>query len=64
MGTTRSLLDPDGTVNVAGQVWSARVKNGRIDAGRPIRVVSRTGLVLDVEPTDVSGPSERNGARL
>jgi membrane-bound serine protease (ClpP class) len=64
MGTTRSLLDPDGTVNVAGQVWSARVKNGRIDAGRPIRVVSRTGLVLDVEPTDMSGPSERNGARL
>jgi len=64
MGVTRSLLDPHGTVNVAGQVWSARVKNGRIDAGRPIRVVSRTGLILDVEPTELSSPSERNGARL
>jgi membrane-bound serine protease (ClpP class) len=63
-GVTRSLLDPNGTVNVAGQVWSARVRNGRIDAGRPIRVVSRTGLVLDVEPTDSSGLSDRNGARL
>jgi membrane-bound serine protease (ClpP class) len=63
-GVTRSLLDPNGTVNVAGQVWSARVRNGRIDAGRPVRVVSRTGLVLEVEPTDSSGRSERNGARV
>jgi membrane-bound serine protease (ClpP class) len=61
-GVTRSLLDPNGTVNVRGQVWSARVRSGRIDAGRPIRVLSRKGLVLDVEPTEASGPAERNGA--
>jgi membrane-bound serine protease (ClpP class) len=63
-GVTRSRLDPHGTVNVAGQVWSARVKQGRIDAGRSIRVVSRTGLVLDVEPTDTSTPSQGNGVRV
>jgi membrane-bound serine protease (ClpP class) len=63
-GTTRSPLDPDGTVNVGGQVWSARLRSGRIEAGRPIRVLSRKGLVLHVEPTDASGPSERNGATI
>ena len=61
-GVVRSPLDPDGTVTVAGQVWSARLRSGRLEAGRPIRVLGRTGLVLDVEPADVTGPSDRIGA--
>src|SRR5438132_1730111 len=62
MGMTRSLLNPNGTVNVAGQVWSARAHSGRLDAGRPIRVLGRSGLVLDVEPADTLGRADRNGA--
>jgi membrane-bound serine protease (ClpP class) len=60
-GIARSPLDPRGTVSVAGQVWSARVRDGRLEAGRSIRVLGRTGLVLDVEPVDATG-AERNGA--
>jgi membrane-bound serine protease (ClpP class) len=51
-GIARSQLNPRGTVAVAGQVWSARLRTGQLDAGRPIRVLGRTGLVLDVEPTE------------
>lgn len=61
-GVVRSPLDPDGTVTVAGQVWSAHAQSGRLDVGRPIRVLSRTGLVLDVEPADTLGPPGRTGA--
>jgi membrane-bound serine protease (ClpP class) len=61
-GIARSPLDPRGTVSVAGQVWSARLRTGRLEAGRSIRVLGRTGLVLDVEPADATGASERNGA--
>jgi membrane-bound serine protease (ClpP class) len=61
-GIARSPLEPRGTITVAGQVWSARLRSGRLDAGRAVRVLGRTGLVLDVEPADANGPSERNGA--
>ena len=61
-GTARSALEPRGTVTVAGQVWSARLQSGRLEAGQPIRVRGRTGLVLNVEPADATGPAERNGA--
>jgi membrane-bound serine protease (ClpP class) len=61
-GIARSPLVPRGTVSVAGQMWSARLRNGRLEAGRPIRVLGRTGLVLDVEPVDVTGPSQQKGA--
>ncbi|TME38599.1 MAG: nodulation protein NfeD [Chloroflexi bacterium] len=62
-GFARSALDPSGTVHVAGQVWSARLRSGRLEAGRPVRVLGRTGLVLDVEPGDATGPAERKGAK-
>jgi membrane-bound serine protease (ClpP class) len=61
-GIARSALQPRGTITVAGQVWSARLRSGRLDAGRSVRVLGRTGLVLDVEPADACSPSERNGA--
>src|SRR6266511_2838503 len=52
-GVARSQLDPDGTVTVRGQVWSAHIRSGRLEASQSIRVVGRTGLVLDVEPADM-----------
>ncbi len=61
-GIVRSALDPDGTVTVAGQVWSAHAHTGWLDAGQPIRVLGRTGLVLDVEPAETLGRADRNGA--
>jgi membrane-bound serine protease (ClpP class) len=61
-GVVRSALDPDGTVTVAGQVWSAHAHAGRLDAGQPIRVLGRTGLVLDVERAETLGRADRNGA--
>jgi membrane-bound serine protease (ClpP class) len=61
-GVVRSALDPDGTVTVAGQVWSAHAQAGRLDAGQPIRVLGRTGLVLDVERAETLSRADRNGA--
>jgi len=65
-GVARSQLDPDGTVTVRGQVWSAHVRSGRLEAGQAVRVVGRTGLVLDVEPADMVSPTvgvdKRSGA--
>jgi len=65
-GVARSQLDPDGTVTVRGQVWSAHVRGGRLEAGQAVRVVGRIGLVLDVEPADSVGApvgvNKRNGA--
>jgi membrane-bound serine protease (ClpP class) len=61
-GVVRSALDPDGTVTVAGQVWSAHAHAGRLDTGQPIRVLGRTGLVLDVERAETLGRADRNGA--
>ena len=66
-GVARSQLDPDGTVAVRGQVWSAHSRGGRLEPGRAVRVVGRKGLVLDVEPADTLGSplasDKRNGAR-
>jgi membrane-bound serine protease (ClpP class) len=62
-GIARSPLQPGGTVTVGGQVWSARLRSGRLEAGRRVRVLGRTGLVLEVEPADATSPTERNGAR-
>lgn len=61
-GIVRSPLDPEGTVSVAGQIWSARAHSGRLDTGQSIRVLGRSGLVLDVEPADSLGQPGRNGA--
>ena len=62
LGVARSRLDPRGSVKVAGQVWSARLRSGRLEAGHPIRVLGRSGLVLDVEPAETNAVVERNGA--
>jgi membrane-bound serine protease (ClpP class) len=58
-GLSSTSLDPDGTVHVAGQMWSAHLRAGRMDPGQPVRVVGRKGLVLEVEPADTFTSAQR-----
>jgi membrane-bound serine protease (ClpP class) len=58
-GTSRSGLDPDGVVHVGGQLWSARLRAGRLDADRPVRVVARHGLVLEVESATLGAATQK-----
>ena len=48
IGEARTKVDEDGSVQVAGELWSARSEKP-IAAGSPIRVVGRDGFVLIVE---------------
>jgi len=48
IGEARTKVDADGSVQVAGELWSARSENP-IAAGNSIRVVKREGFVLIVE---------------
>jgi membrane-bound serine protease (ClpP class) len=57
-GVTRSALDPTGVVYVGGQLWSARLRSGRLGPGEPVRVLVRNGLTLEVEPAGVRGEQE------
>lgn len=57
MGEAVVDVDPEGTVRVRDALWRARVNRATpIDAGAPIRVVSISGMILEVEP-------EEGGAR-
>jgi membrane-bound serine protease (ClpP class) len=51
-GVAQSALDPDGTVSLAGQLWSAHADGPSVRVGEPVRVISRHGLTLHVEPLD------------
>ena len=59
-GVSRSGLNPEGVVHVGGQLWSARLRGGRLEAGQPIRVVARHGLILEVESATL-GAATRKG---
>ena len=48
-GEARTDIYLEGTVYVGGEEWSARSRT-RIPIGSLVRVVSRDGLILDVEP--------------
>jgi membrane-bound serine protease (ClpP class) len=48
-GDARSDIEREGTVYILGEEWSAR-SSKQIPAGSRVRVVSREGLVLNVEP--------------
>jgi membrane-bound serine protease (ClpP class) len=48
VGEARTKIDDEGSVLVAGELWSARSENP-ITAGSPIRVLRREGFVLIVE---------------
>ncbi len=60
-GTVRTALNPEGVVHVRGQLWSARVRSGQLEAGESIRVTGREGLVLDVESTTFRGAATQKG---
>lgn len=48
IGEARTVIEPIGTVYVGGELWSARSER-IIPAGVKVRVLSREGLVLNVE---------------
>lgn len=48
VGEAKTHIHEDGSVQVAGELWSARSKTP-IPAGRAVKVVARNGFVLDVE---------------
>jgi len=50
IGESKTSVHEDGSVQVAGELWSARSSKD-IAAGRPVRVVGRDGFVLIVEET-------------
>lgn len=50
VGVARSRLDPEGTVHVQGEMWTATSVGGPIDEGQPVRVVGLDGLHVRVKP--------------
>lgn len=54
-GVAESDLNPDGTVRVAGQLWSAHASAATVGEGEHVRVVARRGLTLEVETATVNG---------
>ncbi|RLC62574.1 MAG: nodulation protein NfeD [Chloroflexota bacterium] len=48
LGSVRTPLDPEGTVWVAGELWTAVADDGPIAAGEQVEVVSLEGLRLHV----------------
>jgi membrane-bound serine protease (ClpP class) len=49
-GVARTDLAPEGTVHVAGEMWTASAEDGRIAEGERIQVVGVDGLRLRVRP--------------
>ena len=56
VGQARSRIYSEGSVYVGGEVWTAR-SQVEIPVGSKVRVVSREGLVLTVEPV-TSAPAQ------
>jgi len=58
LGVVRRPLDPSGSIYAGGEEWSARsADNSAIERGASVRIVSREGLTLVVEP-DASSSSQ------
>jgi membrane-bound ClpP family serine protease len=53
IGQTKTRVEDDGSVQVAGELWSAR-SDKPIPAGSRVRVVSREGFILLVVPEEQS----------
>jgi membrane-bound serine protease (ClpP class) len=53
IGQTKTRVEDDGSVQVAGELWSAR-SDKPIPAGSRVRVVSREGFILLVVPEEPS----------
>jgi membrane protein implicated in regulation of membrane protease activity len=61
-GVVQSDLNPSGTVQVGGQLWSAHAASAGVGAGEFVRVLARRGLTLEVVPSD-EGVSEAASKR-
>ena len=58
LGVVRRPLEPSGSIYAGGEEWSARSANNQpIERGASVRVLSREGLTLVVEP-DASSSSQ------
>jgi len=55
VGEAKTIVHDEGSVNVAGELWSAR-SDAEIPSGSPIRVVRREGFILVVEKINHSNP--------
>ena len=55
MGEARTTVHDDGSVQVAGELWSAR-SNEPISAGSAVRVIRREGFILVVEKASSTNP--------
>jgi membrane-bound serine protease (ClpP class) len=55
VGEAKTDIYTDGTVQVNGELWSAYSER-LIYADSPVRVLRRDGFILEVEPTNHSGP--------
>ncbi|MCS6964532.1 presenilin family intramembrane aspartyl protease [Thermoflexus sp.] len=56
-GLAQTDLDPEGTVWVQGETWTARAAEGRIAAGERVRVLAVQGLRLRVTRVELPSPS-------
>jgi membrane-bound serine protease (ClpP class) len=61
VGESRTDIQAQGSVQVAGELWSA-FSAERIPAGTPVRVIGREGFMLEVEPLREPAPLDtQNG---
>jgi len=45
-------IDPEGKIDIAGEIWAATAGGKRITAGKPVKILKANGLVLVVEALD------------
>ena len=53
IGESKTSVSQDGSVQVAGELWSARSEKV-VPAGRPIRVIGREGFILVIESLETT----------
>lgn len=61
VGRTQTALNPEGTVQVESELWSARSESGAIAARTSIEVMDVDGLFLIVRPEAVLLPASAGG---
>lgn len=48
-GKSITVLNPEGSVSIHGEIWNAKSIGGLIEAGKEVKVISQSGLTLKVE---------------
>ncbi len=57
-GFVHHAIDPEGTVKVAAELWSARAAGGPIAEGAQVRVMAMDGFTMIVEPLAEDAPAD------